>query len=159
MKQKVQSDVIDRREAMIGVSALALASLMPALTTPAQAAQEPTLEEALKSVIGDVKPVEGKVALDLPEVAENGNTVPFTVSVDDTDGGVNQVKAIHVFATKNPNPNVASFYFSVRSGRVRVSSRMRLGGTQDVLVIAEMRDGSVFSSKKTVKVTIGGCGG
>jgi sulfur-oxidizing protein SoxY len=40
-----------------------------------------------------------------------------------------------------------------------VSSRMRLGKTQDVVAIAQMSDGKVFIAKRTVKVTIGGCGG
>jgi sulfur-oxidizing protein SoxY len=36
---------------------------------------------------------------------------------------------------------------------------MRLGKTQDVIVVAEMSDGKFYTGKRTVKVTIGGCGG
>ena len=39
------------------------------------------------------------------------------------------------------------------------ATRMRLAGTQNVIAIAKMNDGSVFVDKKLVKVTIGGCGG
>jgi sulfur-oxidizing protein SoxY len=36
---------------------------------------------------------------------------------------------------------------------------MRLASTQNVIAVAEMSDGSLFSTKREVKVTIGGCGG
>jgi sulfur-oxidizing protein SoxY len=36
---------------------------------------------------------------------------------------------------------------------------MRLAKTQDVISVAQLSDGKVLQSKKTVKVTIGGCGG
>jgi len=158
MTRKMKLIPVDRRQVMYGAAAAALAAAMPALPAFAQAAQQPTMGEALKAAIGDAKPIEGKVKLDLPEVAENGNTVPYTVSVEG-DSAAGQVKAVYVFATKNPNPNVASFFFSPRSGKAQVSSRMRLGSTQDVVAVAQMKDGSVYMGKRTVKVTIGGCGG
>ncbi|MEH6728526.1 MAG: thiosulfate oxidation carrier protein SoxY, partial [Hyphomicrobiales bacterium] len=39
------------------------------------------------------------------------------------------------------------------------STRMRLAGTQDVIAIAKMPDGSFIRAANQVKVTIGGCGG
>ena len=36
---------------------------------------------------------------------------------------------------------------------------MRLVRTQDVVALAEMSDGKFFMTTKTIKVTIGGCGG
>jgi sulfur-oxidizing protein SoxY len=64
-----------------------------------------------------------------------------------------------VFATGNPQVDVASFYFSPASGKASVASRMRLAKTQDVLGLAELSDGRFLMGKRTVKVTIGGCGG
>lgn len=155
MTRTMKNLSIDRRQAMIGAGASGLAALLPGSPLHAQEiVQEPTMAEALKTAIGDAKPIEGKVRLDLPEVAENGNTVPYSVTVEGGDA-----KAIHILAEKNPNPNVASFYFSPRSGKAQVSSRMRLGSTQNVVAIAQMKDGSVYMGKRTVKVTIGGCGG
>jgi sulfur-oxidizing protein SoxY len=40
-----------------------------------------------------------------------------------------------------------------------VDTRIRLGQTQDLIVLAEMSDGSLFMTRAEVKVTIGGCGG
>jgi sulfur-oxidizing protein SoxY len=40
-----------------------------------------------------------------------------------------------------------------------IATRIRLAGTQDVMAIAKMADGSYASTRVEVKVTIGGCGG
>jgi sulfur-oxidizing protein SoxY len=116
-------------------------------------------EQAVKKVLGDAKPIEGKLVIDLPEIAENGNTVPFTISVDSPMSEADHVKVIHVLATANPQPGVAVFRFSPLSGKATVASRMRLARTQDVIGIAELSDGRFLIAKRNVKVTIGGCGG
>jgi sulfur-oxidizing protein SoxY len=118
-----------------------------------------TLDEALKRILGEAKPAGGRIVLDLPEIAENGNTVPFSVAVDSPMTEQDHVKAIHILATANPRPNVASFRFSKLSGKAQVASRMRLAQTQDVIAIAEFGDGKFFLVRRPVKVTIGGCGG
>ena len=45
------------------------------------------------------------------------------------------------------------------SGKAEASIRIRLAQTQNVIAVAKMSDGSLFTERKTVKVTIGGCGG
>ena len=122
-------------------------------------ATEPAWQQALKALIGDAKPVEGKVTLELPEIAENGNTVPLTVSVESPMTASDYVKAIHVMATENPQPGVATFRFTPLSGKASVATRIRLAKTQEVIGLAELGDGKVLIGRRTVKVTIGGCGG
>src|SRR5690606_30934211 len=102
---------------------------------------------------------EGKLMLKLPEIAENGNTVPFSISVDSPMTEDDYVKAVHVISTGNPQPMVATFHFTPQSGKAAVSSRMRLAKTQDVVSVAELSDGKFAIARKEVKVTIGGCGG
>ena len=58
----------------------------------------------VKKILGDAKPIEGKVAIDMAEIAENGNTVPFTLSVDSPMTDKDYVKAIHMISTANPRP-------------------------------------------------------
>jgi sulfur-oxidizing protein SoxY len=116
-------------------------------------------ELAVRKILGDAKPIEGKITVELPEIAENGNTVPFTISVDNPMTDKDHVKAIHIIATANPQPGVATFRLSPLSGKAAVASRMRLQRTQDVITIAELSDGRFLMSKRPVKVTIGGCGG
>ena len=150
--------VLDRRAFVLGASAVA--AIMPFLAAPGAAQEHPqTWEDALKRVVGDAQPISnGKLMLDLPEIAENGNMVPITVSVDSPMTEQEHVKAIHVIATANPRPNVATFRFTLLSGRASASSRMRLAGTQDVIALAELSDGKFLMTRRPVKVTIGGCG-
>ena len=100
-----------------------------------------------------------KVSIELPEIAENGNTVPLMVSVDAPMTADNYVSEILVVADGNPNPGVATFHFSAMSGKAEASTRIRLATTQNIIVVAKTNKGEVFTGQKQVKVTIGGCGG
>ena len=102
---------------------------------------------------------EGRVTLRLPAIAENGNAVPLSVMVESPMTAADHVKAIHVFATGNPTPEIAVFHLTPAMGRATVDTRIRLGQTQDVVAFAEMADGSLHMARAEVKVTIGGCGG
>ncbi|MGA1613997.1 MAG: thiosulfate oxidation carrier protein SoxY, partial [Lutimaribacter sp.] len=51
------------------------------------------------------------------------------------------------------------YNFGELAGSASASTRIRLAGTQDVVAIAKMADGSFAQARSTVKVTIGGCGG
>ncbi len=154
----MRPESIDRRTFLL--NAAAVAAILP-LTSPAfaQAQDAANLEAALKKAIGDAKPVSGKINLDLPEIAENGNTVPFSATVESPMTDADYVKTLHVFAPGNPQADVASFSFTPASGKASISSRMRLGRTQDVYAVAEFSDGKFYMAKRAVKVTIGGCGG
>jgi sulfur-oxidizing protein SoxY len=116
-------------------------------------------EKSLMEFTGGKTPTAGKVTLKAPEIAENGNTVPITVSVDSEMTAQSYVQSVTLLAEGNPNPAVATFHFSPMSGEASATTRMRLAKTQNVIAIAKMSDGSVFMDKKQVKVTIGGCGG
>ncbi len=102
---------------------------------------------------------EGKITLDMPEIAENGNTVPLSISVESPMTPEDYVKRVIIISEGNPRPEVATFNFTPRSGVAEASTRMRLAKTQNVVAIAEMSDGSLHMTKRQVKVTIGGCGG
>jgi len=104
-------------------------------------------------------PKEGKVTLKAPEIAENGNAVPLTVSVDSEMSEKSWVKALYVAADGNPNPGVAIYQFTPLSGKAEVQMRIRLAQTQKLIAVAEMNDGTLYTASREVKVTIGGCGG
>jgi sulfur-oxidizing protein SoxY len=160
MRGHLRLKVVDRRDVLLGAAGAAAFAALLAMGGRASAQMStPTAADLLKTIHGDVKPIEGKVNLDLPEIAENGNTVPFGISVESPMTDNNYVKAIHIVSTGNPRPEVATFLLTPQSGKAAVSSRMRLGKTQDVLAVAEMSDGKFYMGKRTVKVTIGGCGG
>jgi sulfur-oxidizing protein SoxY len=83
----------------------------------------------------------------------------MTVIVDSPMTEADHIKAIHVFADRNPTPEVATFRLSPAMGRAQVDTRIRLGQTQDVIAIAETSGGRLLIGQAEVKVTIGGCGG
>lgn len=157
MTKRIQLSVIDRRDFVLGAGAAAAATALLSASAGTVWAKE--LSEIIKEAVGDGKPTQGKVSLELPEIAENGNTVPFAVSVESPMTEGDYVKSVHVFAEKNPSPEVVAFHFSPMSGKASAKSRMRLATTQDVVAIATMSSGALFIGKRTVKVTIGGCGG
>ena len=101
----------------------------------------------------------GKITIDLPEIAENGNTVPLTVSVDSPMTAESHVTDILVVADGNPRPGVATFHFTPLSGSAEATTRIRLAATQNIVVVAKTSDGKLYTGQKLVKVTIGGCGG
>jgi sulfur-oxidizing protein SoxY len=67
--------------------------------------------------------------------------------------------SILILAAGNPRPDVATFNFGPLAAAQSASTRIRLAGTQDVIAIAKMADGSFVRTSNEVKVTIGGCGG
>ena len=144
-----------RREFLVGAAAgLGLAAVItvaPARATPKE------MEEAIRKVVGAARVTKGRVALDLPPLSENGNTVPLTVSVESPMTPADHVRAIHVFTELNPQPDVVSFRFGPRAGHARVSTRIRLANTQTVTAIGELSDGSFWSASAAVVVTLAAC--
>jgi sulfur-oxidizing protein SoxY len=67
------------------------------------------------------------------------------------------VKAIGVFSQKNPQPDVAIFRFSARSGRAAVSTRIRLHDSQTIVAVAAYSDGSFWSGSADLIVTLPAC--
>ena len=151
------AEMTDRRAVIVGLSAMATSA---GWANPAAAQTGLSdIGAVLKTLVGDAVPVEGRIALDLPEIAENGNTVPYAIRVDSPMTDAQYVKAVHLLAPANPLPRVASFFFTPQSGKASVASRMRLAQTQEVLAIAAMSDGTFYMHKRPIKVTVGGCGG
>jgi sulfur-oxidizing protein SoxY len=149
---------LNRRKVLtIGAGALAAAAWGGA-TAPALAAKNDS-EDLIKKFTGGKTATEGRVRLDLPEIAENGNTVPMTVSVESPMTEQSYVSDVLIVSEGNPRGGVATFHFSPASGVAEANIRIRLAETQNVVAVAKMNDGSFFMASKPVKVTIGGCGG
>jgi sulfur-oxidizing protein SoxY len=108
---------------------------------------------------GGKTPDQGKISIELPEIAENGNTVPLAISVDAPMTADDYVSEVLVVSEGNPNPGVATFHFTPMSGKADASTRVRLAATQNIVVVAKTSKGAFYTGQKLVKVTIGGCGG
>ena len=120
---------------------------------PKSAFEAKTVQDALKAVVGtDLTEASGKVKVKAPDIAENGAVVPVTVTAS-LDG----VEAMAILAEKNPQPLTSSYELSPAALGF-VSTRIKMGKTSDVIAVAKA-GGKVYSARKEVKVTIGGCGG
>ncbi len=136
-----------RRETLVlGAGAFA-ATLLPMGASAATDA-----DAIIAEFTGGAAMTEGDLTITAPEIAENGNTVPVGV---DAPGAV----SIMLVAPANPTPKVAVFNFGPLAAAQSASTRIRLASTQDVMAVAKMADGSFITASRTVKVTIGGCGG
>jgi sulfur-oxidizing protein SoxY len=141
------------RRAMLGATALGGIALV---LRPAQTA--PDLEVALaEQLFGRTPVLSDRLRLDMPPLFPNGYTVPLALDVDSPMTEADHVRVVHVVAPRNPLIRVASFHFTPRSGRARVSTRIRLAEPQNVIAVAEMSDGSLLMAKAWVEVEINGC--
>lgn len=144
-----------RRDVMTGAAALAAgAYLQP---RKAWAGAEDQLTAAIKEKTNGAVPGKGRVSLSIPGIAENGLSVFTTVEVESPMTTDDHVKAIHLFAEKNPIAHVGSFRLGSRAGRAKVATNIRLAATQNVIALAEMSDGSFWFDQKNVIVTIAAC--
>jgi sulfur-oxidizing protein SoxY len=160
MAERAELLLVDRRDFVVGA---ALTSLVAALFAAGPAAAHgPELsaefEAALKAVLGAATPSDGGIEMDFPEAVENGDYVPLALAVASPMTAESHVKAIHLLSTANPRAAVATFRFSLLSGKARVTSRMRLANTQEVVAVAELSDGTFLMGTRTVDVKVGGCG-
>lgn len=85
------------------------------------------------------------------DLAENGAVVPIKVTTDLAD-----VHSISIIASANPVPLVATFVCGPRT-RGFVATRIKLAESCDVVAVVETADGC-YQARKSIEVTIGGCG-
>ena len=136
---------LTRRDTILMAMGAAVAAVLPFRVSA-------SVEDSIAAFTGGAEMGTDGITLIAPEIAENGNTVPIEV---DAPGA----EAIMVLATGNPTPAVGTFTFGALAGAQAASTRIRLAGTQDVMAIARMPDGTFVQASQEVKVTIGGCGG
>jgi sulfur-oxidizing protein SoxY len=144
---------LSRRRVLAGAASVAL---LPVLVRPARATPE-SMAAAIREAVGSAEVRPGRVQLEAPSLAENGNSVQITVSADSPMTAADHVKTIHVFSEKNPITTVARFHLGPRAGRAKVSTSIRLATTQRIVAIAAMSDGSCWSGAADVVVTLPAC--
>lgn len=145
--------LLDRRQVLTSVGSAIAITTMP---LPAFASQE-DLEKARRDLFGDRPIQEGRVTVKLPPIAENGFSVPLTVSVESPMVADDYVKRIAILSPRNPLPNIAQFHFTPQSGKAVVATRIRMSGTQAIQAVAEMNDGALWSGSMETVVTLAAC--
>ena len=147
-------DEISRRSVLAG----AVSILVLPLAAGSALATLESMAEAMDEALGKgaaIKP--GRVKIELPQLAENGNSVPLKLSVESPMTAADHVKMIYVFSEKNPVSNMVRFHLGPRSGTARVQTSIRLAATQRITAVARMSDGSLWSGAADVVVTQAAC--
>nr|WP_198266358.1 thiosulfate oxidation carrier protein SoxY [sulfur-oxidizing endosymbiont of Gigantopelta aegis] len=126
---------------------------MRALATWNEAAfKTNNLPTAIKSALGsDLSEASNKITIKAPDIAENGTLVPVTVS-----SSLEDVSAITLFSEKNNAPLVAQFELD-KDCDAFIATRIKMNMTSNVIAIVTAK-GKHYSTRKEVKVTLGGCG-
>lgn len=120
---------------------------------PKAAFEAKNVNEAMTGIFDtDLAPASDAIKVEAPDIAENGAVVPVTIQTS-----LPNVESISIMAEKNQTPLIASFNMTPRTGNY-VSTRIKMGQTSNVIAVVKA-DGKVYSARKEVKVTIGGCGG
>ena len=139
---------------MLGVAASAglLAPRMVLAAWPESAFAAKSIDSGLNALYGTTShTTSGDIKIKAPDIAENGAVVPITISTGMA------AESIAVLIEKNPIPLACSY--ELGAGALGfVSTRVKMGKTSDLIAIVKS-GGKLHSAKKTVKVTIGGCGG
>ena len=112
---------------------------------------------AVRQVTGGAEVRPGRVRLIIPRLADNGNLVPCRISVESSMTETEYVRRIGLFSEKNPRPVIAVFHLGPRAGKADIATRVRLAGTQRLVAIAELSDGSFWSDMAEVVVTVSAC--
>jgi sulfur-oxidizing protein SoxY len=127
----------------------------PAMAQRFQPAQD--VAPLLAKLTGGARPELSGVEIELPQIAENGNSVPMRVKVESPMTAADHVSAIHIIAERNPRPLVGTFHLGPDSGRAEIATRVRLAGTQKVRVLVALNDNRFRMGEVDVLVTSAAC--
>ena len=120
---------------------------------PKSAFDSRSVDDVLTNLVGSTDTSDNeRIQIRAPDIAENGNVVPITVETT-----IANIETISILTEQNAAPLTASFVLGASADGF-VATRMKMGKTSDVIAVVKA-DGKLHSSRKEVKVTIGGCGG
>ncbi len=144
-----------RRDFLASAGAALGAAALPARAQKFQPGQD--IEPLIAKVTGGAAVTQAGIEVEMPAIAENGNSVPLRIRVASPMTAEDHVSAIRVFAERNPRPAVATFRLGPQSGRAEVVTRVRLAGTQKLTVLATLTRNRFLRVQQDVLVTSAAC--
>ena len=139
------------------ISVLSGLAAIPLLPVRAARAQADPFAPLLRKLTGGAQVRTGRVTVDTPRLADNGHSVPLRLSVESPMTAADHVRSITLLSERNPRPVMATFHLGPKAGRAELATRVRLNGTQRVLAVAQLSDGSYWSGSAEVEVTESAC--
>ena len=114
-------------------------------------------ERIVKNIIKKRKITPNLIEIDAPDIAEDGNVVPVTFSINCKMDKNDYPERVHVLGLENPFPEIAIYEFFPDGGKAEVSFRCRLRKSSYLMIIADMHNGTVGMEKKYIDVMLGAC--
>lgn len=139
------------------VSILAAAAAAPWFSRREAGAAVESLAPLVAKLTGGAALREGRVKIEIPRLADNGHSVPLKLIVESPMSAADHVSSVTLLSERNPRPLMAKFYLGPKAGRAEVATRVRLNGSQRVLAIAQLSDGSYWYGTAEVEVTESAC--
>ena len=108
-------------------------------------------QKALESLYGsNVIEKTNNIKIQAPDVAENGASVPITVSTS-----IKGIETLSIFIENNPLPLIASY--NLRQYAIpNFSVRVKIAKSSPIHVVVKSQ-GKLISSSKKIHVSVGGC--
>ncbi|VDC19837.1 thiosulfate oxidation carrier protein SoxY [Pseudogemmobacter humi] len=140
---------IPRRHVLLGLATTLVP--LPVLATP------PEVRDRIATLFGPGPLLQGPITLDLPALAETGNSVPLTVLVESPMTGEDRITRLALFAEENPRPVVCEVAFGPRACAASLTTNIRLAATQSIVCVAQHLDGRLLTARREVRVVVGAC--
>jgi len=111
------------------------------------------LDKATSALLGSSSASESKdIKVKTPSIAENGAVVNVAVSTS-----LPNVDSISILVEQNGSPLAASFDLNSRT-EPYIKTRVKVAKTSGIVAVVRS-GGKLYSARREVKVTLGGCGG
>ena len=146
-----------RRRFLAGTGAALAGGALPALAQSPRFQPAQDIAPLVQRLTGGVAPEQGGIEIELPQIAENGNSVPLRVAVEGPMTEADHVAALHLIAERNPRPLVGTFHLGPGNGRAEIRTRIRLAGTQRFTVLAALSGNRFRMAQIDVLVTSAAC--
>ncbi len=126
----------------------------------AEEAVEIPYNDLLNDYLSGKKAEDGSsiMSLNIPEAPENGAVVPVEVTINHPMMADNYISNITVLTTKNKVNKAISFDLTPANGIAYLYVNVKMGQTQDVVILAKTNKGQIFKASQNVRVALGGCG-
>lgn len=148
---------IDRRSILRAGSAAVAITVLPLPARAQSRLISDDMTETFERLFGGRDITPSGVTLTLPPIAENGYSVPLSVSVDSAMTADDYIKRITVLSERNPVALIAEFTLGPASGKAEIATRVRLGGSQTLMAVAETSGGRLYSGRAKAVVTLAAC--
>ncbi len=97
----------------------------------------------------------GGAKLELESLSESGNSIPIGIRLQAPAGL--SIESFEVFAPDNPQPQVIKIKLGTPLSSYRFDTRIRLGISQDVWLVARLSDGSLLGDHAPTVLTSSAC--